>query len=212
VRGLRPRAGRRLACFVRPTQCALPPLLIALCMSLPAAAEDHTINAMTIALTLNRPETQWVFNHICAPAKMLEGQGFTQGEFVDAYLIVSQLRWEAALEALDKNDEKDSMRSLALILHGMIDAYWPGRVERDSDGAITQFNDCAALGNLPGMLQEERSGTGPIPAVRDQVSESMSHVIRNWKERKPFSEVALLLKNGPMKIGAGAAMLPLQAK
>jgi len=188
------------------------PLLIAFCMSLPAAAEDHTINAMTIALTLNRPETQWVFNHICAPAKMLEGLGFTQGEFVDAYLIVSQLRWDAAIEALNKDDEKESMRSLALILHGMIDAYWPGRVERDSDGAITQFKDCTALGNLPGVLKEERSGSGPIPAVRDQVTESMSHVIRKWKERKPFSEVALLLKSGPMKIGVSAAMLPLQAK
>jgi len=187
-------------------------LLIALCTSLPAAAEDPGINAMTIALTLNRPESQWVFNHICAPAKMLDGQGFTQGEFVDAYLIVSQLRWEAALEALDKDNEKESMRSLALILHGMIDAYWPGRVERDSDGAILQFKDCAALGNLTGMLQEERNGSGPKPAVRDQVTESMSQVIRKWKERKPFSEVAPLLKSGPMKIGASAAMLPLQAK
>jgi hypothetical protein len=187
-------------------------LLIALCMSLPTAAEDRMVNAWTIALTLNTPKTQWVFNHICVPAKMLEGHGFTQGEFVDAYLIVSQLRWEAALEALANDNEKESMRLVALIAHGMIDAYWPGRVERDGDGAITQFKDCAALGNLPGMLQEERSGIGPKAAVREEITKLMSQVLRKWKERKPFSEVAPLLVSGPMKIGASAEALPLAPK
>ena len=153
-----------------------------------------------------------MFNHICVPTKVLEGQGFTRGEFVDAYFIVSQLRWEAAREALAKNDERASMRSLALILHGMIDAYWPGRVERDADGAITQFRDCDELGNLQGMLNKERSGSGPNAAVREEVTKLMSQVIRRWKENKPFDDVAPLLRSGPMKISASAAAQPLTAK
>ncbi len=187
-------------------------LLIALCISIPAVAEDRVVNAWTIAGVLNTPRTQWVFNHICVPTKALEGQGFTRGEFVDAYFIVSRLRWDAALEALAKDDEEKSMKSLALILHGMIDAYWPGRVERDTDGAITQFRDCEELGNLQGMLQEERSGSGPKAAVREEVTQLMSQVIRRWKERKPFDDVAPLLRSGPMKISASAATLSLTAK
>ena len=187
-------------------------LLIALCLSLPAAAEDRMANAWTIALTLNTPKTQWVFNHICVPTKMLEGNDFTQGDFVDAYLIVSQLRWDAALEAQANDDENASMRAVALITHGMIDAYWPGRVERDGDGAITQFKDCDALGNLPGMLQEEQRGSGPKAAAREEIIILMTQVLRKWKERKPFSEVAPLLMSGPMKLDASAAALPLAPK
>ena len=170
------------------------------------------VNAWTIALLLNMPKTQWVFNHICVPTKLLEGHGFTQGEFVDAYFIVSQLRWEASLEALANEDEKESMRPLALIAHGMIDAYWPGRVERDASGAIAQFKDCDQLGNLQGMLREERNGGGPTAAERDEVTKLMTQVLRKWKERRPFSEVAPLLLSGPMKIGVDAAARSLAAK
>jgi hypothetical protein len=175
-------------------------------------AQDRTLNAVTIALSLNRPPTQWVFNHICVPERLLEGQGFTRGEFADAYLVVSQMRWEAALEALGKGDEKESMKSLALILHGIIDAYWPGRVERDSDGAITKFRDCDELGDLQGVLREERSGSGPTGATKEQVTQLMSEVIRKWKERKQFEEVRPLLSGGPMKINASASMQPLTQK
>lgn len=175
-------------------------------------AQDRSLSAMTIALSLNRPQTQWVFNHICVPEKLLEGNSFTRGEFADAYLIVSQMRWEAALEALSKDEEKESMKSLALILHGIVDAFWPGRVERDQEGGITKFRDCEELGNLQGMLREERSGSGPTGAVKEQTTQLMSEVIRKWKERKPFAEVRPLLSGGPMKVSASAASQPLTRK
>src|SRR5439155_26903340 len=128
--------------------------------------------------------------HICVPMKMLEGNGFTRGDFVDAYLAVSELRWQSALESLSKDDEKASMNSLARILHGVIDAYWPGRVQRDSEGAITQFRDCDELGSLQGMLQEERTGRGPAPAERKEATNTITQIVRKWKERTSFDEVA----------------------
>ena len=147
---------------------------IALALSLlsGAVAQERGLNANTIASSLNTPETQWVFNHICVPGRLPEGQGFTRSDFAEAYLLVSQVRWQAALEALARNDEKASMNSLALIIHGVIDAYWPGRVLRDNDGAITEFRDCAALGNLQGVLREERSGCRPIRSPRARRSQA----------------------------------------
>ncbi len=181
-------------------------LLLLICLACTSAsAQDQTVNAWTIAGVLNTSQNQWVFNHICVPKKFLSGHEFTQGEFVDAYLIVSKLRWGAALEALSKEDEKESMKSLALILHGIIDAYWPGRVEREANGSIVSFRDCDELGDLQGMLREEKSGPGPQGETKELTIKLMSEVIRKWKERRPFEEVLPLLVSGPMKIAAEAA-------
>ena len=108
--------------------------------AVPALAQDANVNALRIATTLNNSQSQWVFNHICVPSTLLEGNRYTRGDFADAYIVVSKMRWQSALEALPENNEKESMKSLALVIHGVIDAYWPGRLERDAAGAITSFH------------------------------------------------------------------------
>ncbi|MFZ6647922.1 hypothetical protein ACO0LO_19510 [Undibacterium sp. TJN25] len=177
-----------------------------------AFAQEPTANALTIATALNNSQSQWVFNHICVPSTLLEGNRFNRSDFADAYIVVSGMRWQSALDALSKNDERESMKSLALILHGIIDAYWPGRVERDAAGAITNFRDCEQLGNLKGMLQEEARGGGPTGPAKEEATRVLTEVIRNWKERKPFEEVEPLLKSGPMNLNAKIRAEPLGVK
>ncbi len=200
-----------MAIDARVTRLLAAVLLIVLFRPIPAFAQDKS-NAWAIAVLLNTPTLQWVFNHICIPNQYLQGHGFTHVDFADAYLIVSRLRWEKALEALARGDENESMQHLAPFLHGIIDAYWPGRVERDAEGAITQFRDCDELGNLQGMLKEEKNGRGRTATVRGEITQLMSQVIRRWKEQKSFDEVNSLLRNGPMKISPSSAAQLLTPK
>ena len=193
--------------IVRRSACAL-----AFAASVASGAEGTRPNALAIARALDDPDAQWVFYHHCVPTKLLEGLGYTQGDFVDAYVVVWKHRWDAALDALARNEQRESMRSLAGILHGMIDAYWPGRIERDADGAIVRFRDCDELGGLQGLLSQERTGRGPDSATQDLVTAQSARVIRCWKERKPFDEVVPILRGGPMKIGPGAAAQPLTSR
>ena len=113
------------------------------------------------------------------------------------------------MDGLDKGDEKGSMGALAPILHGIIDSYWPGRVTRDADGAITGFKDCDFLGGLQGALREEKQGVRPSGAIQNLVTSQMAEVIRKWKERRPFEEVEPLIRNGAMKINAASSLEPL---
>lgn len=177
-----------------------------------AHAQTSADAADSIARTLNTPESQWVFNHLCVPEKLLAGHGYTQGDFAAAYLIVSRARWQLAQDALARQDEAGSMSQLALILHGVSDAYWPDRISRDSAGAITQLGNCDTLGNLKGMLQAERDRRRPDARSEEVVMRLMTQLIKKWKERKPFDEVAPLLTGGPMNLSASAASLPLNSE
>ena len=185
---------------------ALVALLLPLCAEAQAPASTK---AEAILETLNTPKTRWVFHHLCAPST-LAVRGYTQGDFALAYFEISKQRWEASLEALARNDEKTAMTALAPILHSITDAYWPGRLERNSAGAITQFKDCDGLGDLKGIQDLEGSlFGGPGGKDKDRAIEGTSQLLRLWKDRKPFDEVASALRNGPMKLDAEAAARPL---
>lgn len=183
--------------------------LVVLASASCAHAQNSADAAESIARSLNTPESQWVFNHLCVPDKLLAGKGYTQGDFAGAYMAVTRARWQLALDALAREDNDASMNQLARVLHGVIDAYWPGRVVRNGAGAITKFGSCEKLGELKGILREEGSGRGPDARTQEAVTRLVADVIRKWKDRKPFDEVAPLLSGGPMKLSDGAAALPL---
>ena len=71
-------------------------ILLATAIAMHAQAQDPALNPIVLAGILNTPQHQWVFNHICVPKTALAGRSFTQGEFVDAYFVVSNLRWKVA--------------------------------------------------------------------------------------------------------------------
>ena len=178
---------------------------------LPAStmAQAPASNAAAIMEAMNTPKARWIFHHLCIPGN-LAARGYKQGDFVQAYFEISRQRWEASLEALAKNDEKAAMTALAPILHSVTDAFWPGRLERNSAGAITQFKDCDGLGSLKGIQDLEGSVFGgPGGKDKDRALEASTQLLRLWKERKPFDEVAAMLRDGPMKLDAEAALRPL---
>lgn len=159
-------------------------------------AEDH---GSTLVAVLGTPENQWVFNHICVPVEALPGTAYTNRDFVDAYFSITQTRWTAALAAKAQGDERGSMKELAKILHGVIDAYWPGRLERDASGAIMAFKDCKSLGNLPGVLSAEKLA-GPDSETQKKQVQLVAAVIKRWKDARPFDEVKTILASGPMNL------------
>jgi hypothetical protein len=165
-----------------------------------ATAQQPTASARPdLASVLGTPEYQWVFNHICVPIRVLSGAGYTNGDFVTAYLAVAEVRWKASLDAQARKDQDGSMKAVAPILHSVIDLHWPNRVQRNSSGAITRFRDCEELGNLQGMLQEEKAGAGWTGALKEQATNYLTQVIRKWKDGRSFQEVAEILRSGPMK-------------
>lgn len=176
------------------------------------AQQPKTPSRPPLATVLNTPEHQWVFNHICVPVRMLSGSGYTNGDFVGAYYAVLQSRWEASLEAQHRGDEDGSMNAIAPILHGVIDLHWPNRVERDSSGAITRFRDCEELGNLQGVLREEKTTPGPTGEVKQRATSFVSQVIRKWKDGRPFEEVTEILRSGPMRLSEAHATVLLGQK
>jgi hypothetical protein len=174
--------------------------------------EPATLSRQPLFTLLNTPEHQWVFNHICFPLRVIGQSGYTNGDFVAAYFEVTKLRWEVSQEALRRGDENASMRPLALILHGVIDLYWPNRVERNQSGAITRFRDCDDLGNLPGVLREEKGNAGWSRELKERTTNYEAQVIRSWKERRSFEEVASILRSGPMRFSEEHASIPLEKK
>jgi hypothetical protein len=188
----------------------LPAVLVAI-YAMPASAENAPVDTKTsLSALLTTRENQWVFNHLCVPAGILGANRYTTGDFVEAYFTITRDRWAAAQTALQQGDEKASMTAVAPILHSMIDAYWPKRLVRDETGAITAFRDCAALGQLPGILREEHGGSsGPTGAVADHVKNEMAQVIRLWKQGRPYEEAEAILRTGPLKVSQSALALPL---
>jgi hypothetical protein len=164
-------------------------------------AEDHS---STLVAAIGTTENQWVFNHICVPVEALPGKEYTNRDFVDAYFSITQTRWAAALAAKAKGDERGSMKELAKILHGVIDAYWPGRLERDASGAIVAFKDCKSLGNLPGVLSVEKLA-GPDSETQKKQVQLISEVIKRWRDARPFDEVKTVLASGPMNLSPAFA-------
>lgn len=152
----------------------------------------------TLVTMLNTPENQWVFNHICVPLRLFGQSRYTNGDFVDAYFAVTKIRWEVSQEALQRGDENASMRLLALILHGVIDLYWPNRLERNQSGAITRFRDCGDVGNLQGVLREEKGDANWTKELKERATNYMTQIIRSWKEKRSFEEVETILRSGPM--------------
>jgi hypothetical protein len=177
-------------------------------LSRAASAQQEIDHAVALATALGSPAHQWVFNHICVPAKELPGPGYTNRDFVDAYFIVTKNRWNAALTAKTSGDENASMAELAKILHGIIDSYWPSRSQRDASGAIVAFSDCERLGSLQGLLRAEKSG-GPDSETQKKLVDMVAEVIRRWKDSRPFDEVAIILRSGPMKLSAEYADSPV---
>jgi hypothetical protein len=184
--------------------------LFAAALFLPQAAfaQQQTDHGQVLATALGAPVHQWVFNHICVPAKELPGPEYTNRDFVDAYFIITKSRWNAALDAKTNGDEKASMTELAKILHGIIDSYWPSRVQRDASGAVVAFRDCESLGNLHGLLRAEKSD-GPGSETQKKLVDLTAEVIRGWKDSRPFDEVAAILRSGPMKLSPEYADSPL---
>lgn len=184
--------------------------LFAFFVLLPEAvfSQQETARGAALAAAFGTPENQWVFNHICVPLKALPGPGYTNRDFVDAYFKVSESRWNAALAAKADGDEATSIAQLAKILHGIIDSYWPDRVQRNAAGAIVAFTDCERLGNLRGVLREEKSG-GPDSETQQSLIKLLAEVMRRWKDSRPFDEAATILRSGPMRIAEESADLPL---
>ena len=173
----------------------------AMFLAAPVTAQQPASDARPdLAALLGTSEYQWVFNHICVPIRALNGIRYTNGDFVAAYFSVAEARWKASLDAQTRNDQDGSMKAVAPILHSVIDLHWPKRVERDSSGAITRFRDCDELGNLQGVLREEKGGGGWTGALKEQATSQMTQVIRKWKDGRPFQEVADILRAGPMKL------------
>jgi hypothetical protein len=173
-----------------------------------AFAQQDADRSSALVAALSTPKNQWIFNHICVPIEALPGPGYSNRDFLNAYLTVAQARWTAALEAKANSDEHASMKELAKILHGIIDAYWPGRLQRDASGAIVAFRDCESLGNLPGVLSAEKSA-GPDDETRKKLVLLEAAVIARWKNSSPFDEVKPILESGPMKLSAELADSPL---
>lgn len=186
--------------------------LLSIFFSCGALSQEPEGNPAKIAAALNTPENQWVFNHICIPLKTLQDPSITNGDFLDAYYLVTELRWKAALAAQARGDSDASMKSLALLLHGIIDSYWPNRVRRDAAGDILGFRDCEDLGNLQGALREERGGPGPQGESREKAISIQAEVIKCWKDNRPFIEVAAILRSGPMRLAPGHSKLPIRGK
>ena len=179
-----------------------------LLLSSVAFAQQNTDRSSALVVALDTPKKQWVFNHICVPVEALPGPGYTNRDFVNAYFTVAQMRWTAALAAKANGDEHASMKELAKILHGIIDAYWPGRLQRDASGAIVAFRDCESLGNLPGVLSAEKS-EGPDDETRKTLVLLEAAVIAKWRNSRPFDEVKPILESGPINLSAGLADSPL---
>ena len=195
---------------MRPTRLLV---IAGLLMAFSAQSQEPvTTSRQPLVALLNTPEHQWVFNHICVPLRVIGPSGYTNGEYVAAYFEVTKLRWEVSQEALRSGDENASMRPLALILHGVIDLYWPNRVERNQSGAITRFRDCDDLGNLQGLLREEKGDAGWSRELKERTTNYQAQVIRSWKERRPFEEVASILRSGPMRFSEEHAPIPLERK
>jgi hypothetical protein len=167
---------------------------------------------LSILLT---PERQYVFNHICVPQTLPQLDGFTNGDFVNAIVEVSKGRWESSLEAKRKGDNDGSLKAIAPFIHSIIDLNSPGRVVRNSEGAIVEFKDCEALGGLNGMLSAERN---PSTATRNDADfkrrseNQIAEVLKRWKDSGSFDEVAGLLRSGPLKISTEYAATPLRRK
>ncbi len=175
--------------------------IAAMLLAGPVAAQQPAADARPdLAALLGTVEYQWVFNHICVPIRALNGIRYTNSDFVAAYFSVAEARWKASLEAQTSNDQDGSMKAVAPILHSVVDLHWPKRVERDDSGAITRFRDCDELGNLQGVLREEKGGSGWTGPLKEQATSQMTQVIRKWKDGRPFQEVAELLRTGPMKL------------
>lgn len=183
-------------------------LLASLFLSPIAFAQEAASRGAALAAVLATPKNQWVFNHVCVPIEALPGPGYTNRDFADAYFSVTQTRWTAAMAAKANGDENASMTELAKILHGVIDAYWPGRLQRDASGAIVAFKDCESLGNLAGVLKAERLA-GPDKATQEKLVQLQAAVIRQWKDSRPFDEIKATLESGPMNLSAQFADTPL---
>lgn len=178
----------------------------------PVAFAQEAVNRdSALVAVLSTPKNQWVLNHICVPLEALPGFGYTNRDFVDAYFSVTKTRWTAALAAKANGDENASMKELAKILHGMIDAYWPGRLERDASGAIVAFKNCENLGYLPGVLRAEKLA-GPDSATQEKLVELQAAVIKRWMDSRPFDEVKAIVASGPMNLSAEFADSPLVKK
>jgi len=165
-----------------------------------ATAQQSAGARPDLAGLLGTAEHQWVFNHICVPILALNGIRYTNNDFVAAYFSVAEARWKESLEAQTRNDQDASMKAVAPLLHSVIDLHWPKRVKRNSSGAITHFRDCDELGNLQGVLREEKGSGGWTGALKEQATNYMTQVIRKWKDGRPFQEVADILRAGPMKL------------
>jgi len=173
-----------------------------------AFAQQDGDRSSALVAALSTPKNQWIFNHICVPVEALPESGYSNRDFVNAYLTVTQVRWTAALEAKANGNEHASMKELANILHGIIDTYWPGRLQRDASGAIVAFKDCESLGNLPGVLSAEKLA-GPDGETRKNLVLLEAAVIARWKNSRPFDEVKPILESGPIKLSAELADSPL---
>lgn len=181
------------------------------------AGVDHASRTTMLARpplvsVLNTPEHRWVFQHICVPIRHLPADGYTPGDFVEAYLAFYRARWEASMAAKRNGDLDASIKYFAPLLHSVIDLYWPNRVVRDSQGAILRFRDCDELGNLKGILRAERSMFGPSVKDLEPAGAYGGPIIGKWRDNRPFEEVEEILRSGPMKLAEPSVGVPLGGK
>jgi hypothetical protein len=173
--------------------------------------ELDSVGFSPLAAMLFTSDVQWVFRHICVPRDHLPVGEFTQGDFAEACIEVDRFYWEASLAAKNKGDQTGWTKNFAAITHSIIDLYWPKRVNRNAEGAITSFRDCEELGSLEGMLRAEKSFFGPSRKdLTQSVGPYLEQVMGKWKDDRPFDEVEAILRSGPLKMDEASAAIPLK--
>lgn len=181
-------------------------------LNIARASQSTSLVRPPLLSVLNTPELQWVFKHICVPLRQLPADGYTQGDFVEAYLEFYRSRWEVSLAAMRNGDQDTWIKYFAPISHSIIDLYWPSRVIRDSEGAIIRFRDCNSFGNLQGILRNEHSISGPSSKDLKAADVYGLQIMKKWKDGRPFDEVEEILRSGPIKLAEPSASIPLERK
>lgn len=165
------------------------------------------------------PAKQWPLTHFCVPAE-LNGSGLTYKDYSDGLMAIWKSRWAEGLAAQARGDFGKADLILAHLNHELVDAYIPGRVERDASGAITRLRGCGELGNLSGILESEtkrshhRFVDGPGGFERDNpIKERALGYARQisslWNAGYSFDEAAEVLLSGPIKFSAEILARPV---
>ena len=179
--------------------------LVPSAMAADSAAQAETASK-TLFAYLNTKDRAWTMNHLCVLDEVMAAGRYTNRDFADAILEFVKFRWDAASSQADQK-----FFYLGYITHTLTDLNWPGRIERNEAGQIVRFKTCAELGGPGGIKSaEDRAPAGGTPTGWQNAAVDLAaNVLRLNKEKRPFEEVAALLRNGVLMIQPGREAQPL---